>query len=149
MKSDILLSMAEDPIEEREEEREDEEEMFLGEDDLDVPDISSSSKLTQADCSIFHRVSVSTGGDCQHTSLENTAAQCAVQCAVCSVHCSVWSVQCSVCSVQCAVFNMRCAACRVQCAVYSVHCTRHRFTRMTHLVFPQLNEFVCSRFLEI
>ena len=91
--------MAEDPIEEREEEREDEEEMFLGEDDLDVPDISSSSKLTQADCSIFHRVSVSTSGDCQHTSLENTAAQCAVQCAVCSVQCAVCGVQCSECSV--------------------------------------------------
>ena len=117
--------MAEDPIEEREEEREDEEEMFLGEereeemffgeDDLDVPDISSSSKLTQADCSIFHRVSVSTGGDCQHTSLENTAAQCAVQCAVCSVQCAVCSVQCAVCSVQCAVCSVQSAVCSAVC----------------------------------
>ena len=94
--------MEEDPIDEREEEREEEEEMFLdeereeemffGEDDLDVPDISSSSKLTQADCSIFHRVSVSTGGDCQHTGKHRRTPQCAL----CSVRCAVCIVQCAV-----------------------------------------------------
>ena len=94
--------MEEDPIEDREEEREEEEEMFLGEDDLDVPDVSSSSKLTQADCSIFHRVSVSTGGDCQHTGKHRRTPQCAL----CSVKWVVCGVQCALCSVECAVCSV-------------------------------------------
>ena len=43
-----------------------------------------------------------------------------VQCAVCSVQCTMYSVQCALCSVQCAVYSVQCGVWSVECAVCSV-----------------------------